>query len=309
MSQTTLTKPSALGAPVAGALWMILAGVAFAGVNTLEQIATVTLHLPAPTAAFLQYAIALVVILPWAARRGLPSLKSRRPGLQALRVLFAAVGVQFWVLGLSHAVPIGQAIALVMTSPFIVTLGAGLFLGEKVSLERWLAVAIGFVGGLIILDPFSADFTTASLYPLVASVLWAGVSLIQKKLLAEDSPETVTAWLLLLLAPVNLVLALPSGIAMPSGDAWIAILAVGVLTAAAQGFLALAYAKADAAYVQPFDHVKLPLNVLAGWFVFGWVPSSQLWIGAALIVGASMFLLWRESRQRSVPESYSASSS
>ena len=85
---------------------------------------------------------------------------------------------------------------------------------------------------------------------------------------------------------------------MPSsGDAWIAIVAVGVLTAAAQGFLALAYARADAAYVQPFDHVKLPLNVLAGWLVFGWIPPSYLWLGAALIVGASMFLLWRESRR------------
>lgn len=299
MSQSSLSPANTpVSAPIAGAFWMVLAGVAFAGVNTLEQIATVSLHLPAPTAAFLQYAIALVVVLPWAARRGLPSLKTRRPGLQAFRVLLAAVGVQFWVAGLAHAVPIGQAIALVMTSPFIVTLGAGLFLGEKVSLERWLAVIVGFAGGLIILDPFSESFTTASLYPLAASVLWAGVSLTQKKLLAEDSPEAVTAWLLLLLAPVNLVLALPSGIAMPSsGDAWIAIVAVGVLTAAAQGFLALAYARADAAYVQPFDHVKLPLNVLAGWLVFGWIPPSHLWLGAALIVGASMFLLWRESRR------------
>ncbi|BCP51696.1 riboflavin transporter [Kaistia sp. 32K] len=309
MSQTTLAKPSALGAPVAGAFWMILAGVAFAGVNTLEQVATVSLHLPAPTAAFLQYAIALVVVLPWAARRGLPSLRTRRPGLQALRVLLAAVGVQFWVLGLSHAVPIGQAIALVMTSPFVVTLGAGLFLGEKVSIERWLAVVVGFAGGLIILDPFSESFTTASLYPLAASVLWAGASLVQKKLLAEDSPEAVTAWLLLLLAPVNLLLALPTGIVLPSGDAWIAIIAVGVLTAAAQGFLALAYARADAAYVQPFDHVKLPLNVIAGWLVFGWIPPSHLWAGAALIVGASMFLLWRESRQQGAKTAYSASSS
>jgi drug/metabolite transporter (DMT)-like permease len=307
MSQSS-HSPSAspVSAPVAGAFWMVMAGVAFAGVNTLEQIVTVNLHLPAPTAAFLQYAVALAVILPWAARKGIPSLRSRHPGLQALRVLFAALGVQFWVLGLSHAVPIGQAIALVMTSPFMVTLGAGLLLREKVSLERWLAVIIGFAGGLVILDPFSESFTTASLYPLAASVLWAGVSLIQKKLLTEDSPETVTAWLLLLLAPVNLVLALPTGIVMPSGDAWIITIAAGVLTAAAQGFLSLSYSRADAAYVQPFDNVKLPLNVLAGWLVFGWIPSSQLWLGAALIVGASMFLLWRESRQG---QAYSASSS
>ena len=74
------------------------------------------------------------------------------------------------------------------------------------------------------------------------------------------------------------------------------IAAVGVLTALAQGLLSLAYAKADAAYVQPFDHVKLPLNILAGWIVFGTVPAGRVWIGAALIAGASLFLLMRETR-------------
>ncbi len=296
MGQTVANSSRALvRAPVAGAAFMVAAGIAFAGVNTLEQVATTRLGLPAPTAAFLQYAVALIAVLPWALRRGLPSLSTRRPWLQLFRVLLAALGVQAWVAGLAHGVPIGQAVALVMTSPFIVTLGAGLLLGEKVSAERWLAVTVGFAGGLIILDPFSAAFTTASLYPLAAAVLWAGVSLVQKRLLAEDSPEAVAAWLLLLLAPVNLLVALPAGLVLPSGEGWIAIIAVGVLTAAAQAFLALAYAKADAAYVQPFDHVKLPLNVIAGWLVFGWLPTSQLWIGAALIVGASMFLLWRET--------------
>ncbi len=306
MSQTLLTPLSALRAPSAGALFMIAAGVAFAGVNTLEQIATTRLGIPAPTAAFLQYAVALVAVLPWALRHGLPSLRTRRPFLQAFRVLLAALGVQAWVAGLAHGVPIGQAVALVMTSPFVVTLGAGLLLGERVSAERWLAVTAGFVGGLIILDPFSASFTAASLYPLAAAVLWAGVSLMQKRLLAEDSPEAVAAWLLLMLAPVNLLLALPAGLAMPSASGWITIIAVGVLTAAAQALLTLAYARADAAYVQPFDHVKLPLNVLAGWIAFGWLPPSRLWLGAALIVGASMFLLWRESRTAAA---YSASSS
>ncbi|SHG62755.1 Permease of the drug/metabolite transporter (DMT) superfamily [Kaistia soli DSM 19436] len=296
MSQTTLTASPALPAPVAGAAFMVAAGVAFAGVNTLEQIATTRLGIPAPTAAFLQYAVALLAVLPWAVRRGLPSLSTRRPWLQALRVLLAALGVQAWVAGLAHGVPIGQAVALVMTSPFVVTLGAALLLGERVSIERWLAVTIGFAGGLIILDPFAETFTAASLYPLAASVLWAGVSLVQKRLLVEDSPEAVAAWLLLLLAPVNLVLALPSGLVLPTADGWIAIIAVGVLTAAAQAFLALAYSRADAAYVQPFDHVKLPLNIIAGWLVFGWLPTAQLWIGAALIIGASLFLLWRESR-------------
>lgn len=282
--------------PLAGAIWMVLAGAAFAGVNTLEQIVTVRAGMPAPTAAFLQYLVAFVVVLPWALRRGIGALKTRRPGLHGMRVLLSAFGVQCWVAGLAHAVPIGTAIALVMTSPFFVTIGAALFLKEVVTPARWAAVSLGFVGGLLILDPFSGGWSMTYLLPVAAAALWAGASLCQKRLLAEESASASTAWLLLLLAPINLVLALPSGLLPQSAFALETIAAVGVLTALAQGFLALAYARADAAFVQPFDHVKLPLNILAGWLVFGFLPSGRLWLGAALIVGASLFLLLRERR-------------
>lgn len=285
-----------LQSPVQGAIWMVLAGAAFAGVNTLEQIVTVRAGMPAPTAAFLQYLVAFVVVLPIALRRGIGALATRRPGLHGLRVLLSAFGVQCWVAGLAHAVPIGTAIALVMTSPFFVTVGAGLFLKETVTPARWAAVSVGFVGGLVILDPFSGGWSATYLLPVAAAALWAGASLCQKRLLAEESASASTAWLLLLLAPINLVLAVPSGLLPQSTFALEAIVAVGVLTALAQGFLALAYARADAAFVQPFDHVKLPLNILAGWLVFGFLPSGGLWIGAALIVGASLFLLLREHR-------------
>lgn len=283
-------------AALEGASWMVLAGVAFAGVNTLEQIATTQAGLPAPTAAFLQYFVAFVVVLPWAIRRGIGAMRTRRPGLHGLRVVLSALGVQAWVAALAHAVPIGTAIALVMTSPFFVTIGAGLLLKETVTVERWTAVTIGFVGGMIILDPFSGHWTAIYLLPVAAAALWAGASLCQKQLLEEESASASTAWLLLLLAPINLVLAVPSGLLPTSTFQFWTIAAVGVLTALAQGFLSLAYARADAAYVQPFDHVKLPLNILAGWIVFGTLPPGRTWIGAALIAGASLFLLLREHR-------------
>ncbi|HXC56123.1 MAG TPA: DMT family transporter [Rhizomicrobium sp.] len=283
-------------APLEGALWMVLAGAAFAGVNTLEQIATVQAGMPAPTAAFLQYLVAFVVVLPWAMRRGLAALSTRRPFLHGLRVVLAALGVQCWVAGLAHAVPIGTAIALVMTSPFFVTLGAGLFLRETVTPARWAAVSIGFVGGVVILNPFSNAWAAVDLLPVAAAAFWAGASLCQKRLLVDESPAASTAWLLLLLAPINLVLAVPSGLLPHSTFALEAIVAVGILTALAQGFLSLAYARADAAYVQPFDHVKLPLNIVAGWIVFGTLPPGRLWLGAALIVAASLFLLLHEHR-------------
>jgi drug/metabolite transporter (DMT)-like permease len=183
-----------------------------------------------------------------------------------------------------------------MTSPFFVTVGAGLLLGERLTAARWTAVVIGFVGGFIVLDPWSDIFSAASFLPLGAAVMFAASSLCLKRMVADDGPAACTAWLFLLLAPINLGLALPSGLLLPGGSTLLIVASAGLLTAAAQGFLALAYARSDAAFVQPFDHVKLPLNVLAGWLVFGWIPPGNLWLGATMIVGASIYLMLREGR-------------
>ncbi|MBB3399301.1 hypothetical protein EV291_13432 [Rhizobium sp. BK068] len=73
--------------------------------------------------------------------------------------------------------------------------------------------------------------------------------------------------------------------------------AAGLLTVMAQYFLTLAYSTADAAYIQPFDDLKLPLNVFAGWLVFGYAPTGYLWLGAMLILGASLFIMRNEMKK------------
>ena len=88
---------------------------------------------------------------------------------------------------------------------------------------------------------------------------------------------------------------------MPPVAAWTAVIVAGALTALAQYLLTYAYAKADATYLQPFDDLKLPLNVVLGWLVFGAAPTIGFWPGAALIVAASLFLMRRES-ERAISE-------
>ncbi|MGL4601214.1 MAG: hypothetical protein ACRCVE_06945, partial [Plesiomonas sp.] len=72
---------------------------------------------------------------------------------------------------------------------------------------------------------------------------------------------------------------------------------VGLLTAFAQTAIAKAYASADASFVQPFDNFKLPINIAAGWIVFGWAPPGRLWLGAAIIIAATAFITHREHQQ------------
>ncbi|WP_159952123.1 DMT family transporter [Rhizobium sp. 18065] len=277
-----------------GAAFMVLAGIAFAVLNVVTQWLAMTLGFPAASTAFWQYGFALVLSLPLLFRLGLKAMRTDYPLRHALRVLLAAFGVQAWVMGLA-TVPIWQAIALVMTSPFFIIIGARLFLGETVGRDRWLATFVGFLGAMIILQPWSDSFSLSALLPVLSALLWGGSSLLMKNLTQFEAPETITVWLLVLLTPINAGLAMASGFVIPEGLALWLLLAAGLLTAIGQYLLTLAYNAADAAYVQPFDDLKLPLNVFAGWLVFGYAPSGYLWIGALLILSASLFLMLREA--------------
>ncbi len=270
---------------------MVIAGATFALVNTALQGATMLNGAAAPNVTFWQYFIALGFYLPWILRhRG--ALKTDQIGLHVLRVALAAGGVQLWTMGLAH-VPIWQAIALIMLSPFFVTFGAGVVLREKVSLHRWGAVLLGILGGAIILEPWSDSFRLTALLPVGAAALWAASSVVTKFLTHRDRTETVTIYLLLLLTPINAGLALGSGFALPASAIWL-VIGAGLLTALAQHVLVQAYSMADAAFLQPFDHLKLPFNVILGFVAFGFLPSGSMWLGTAIILGASFYLLHQE---------------
>lgn len=280
-----------------GAALMLGAGLAYAALNVATQWAGMTAQIPSTVTAFWQYLIALLLALPWILRQGRKALATRHPGLHLLRVGISALGVQLWVYALAHEVPIWQGIALLMTSPFFVIAGAGLFLRERITPARIAATLMGFVGATIILAPWSAAFTWLALLPVAASALWAGTTILTKYLTRDEEPEAVTVYLLLLLTPVNAAFLIGGGTLVPNAAGWPVLVVAGVLTALSQYLLTRAYAVADAAYLQPFDDLKLPLNVLLAWLVFAAAPTPNFWPGAALILAASLFIMQRESRR------------
>ncbi len=287
--------------PVQGASWMLTAGLAFAIVNSIAQYVSMNFGLPSTMVALVQYAIALVVILPYLRTLGLRnSLRTQHLGMHALRVFLSVIGIQLWLWALAYPVPIWQGIALLMTSPLFATIGSGLFLKEKVGAARWCATLAGFVGAMIILEPWADSFTWATLLPVGAAFFWACYSLMVKKMSSNDSPSTMVVYLLVLITPFNILLALPDW-QTPSGmNVWLLLFGAGVMTALAQWAIVKAYAVADASFVQPFDHAKLPLNVLAGWIVFGWAPPGRLWLGAAIIIASVAFITQWERRKKPV---------
>lgn len=279
---------------------MLTSALAFTLVNSLVQYLSIHFHLSSTTVGLFQYFIALIAIFPWLQSIGLRNaLKTDHFGMHCFRVFLSVIGIQLWLWALAYPVPIWQGIALLMTSPLFATIGSGLFLKEKVGTARWIATLTGFIGAMIILEPWADGFSWATLLPVGAAFFWASYSLMVKKMSAHDSPTTMVVYLLILITPFNVFLAIPD-FTMPSAPmTWVLLGAAGILTALAQWAIAKAYAVADASFVQPFDHAKLPMNVLAGWVVFGWAPPGRLWLGAAIIIGSVAFITQWENKKRS----------
>lgn len=306
-----------------GAAFMLVAALAFAGTNLLQS------SLPTPVEyggygmsstgmAFWQYVIAAVLSLPLILRIGIDKLRTSRPLAHEIRAFVSALGVHVFVYGFATGVPIWQMVTLLATGPLFIILGTTLFLGERASTARIAAALVGFVGAIIISGVGAEGLSWSTLVPIVAAALWATTDVLTKYLaLKGESPETLTISLLVLVTPNHLLILLavwalgfaapgllPAGLtdnvfALPSGTALWLLALLGALTAAAQYLLAFAYKVADAAYLQPFGDVKVPLSGLLGWILLGQVPSVWFWPGAALIVAASAFIYWVESRDRS----------
>jgi drug/metabolite transporter (DMT)-like permease len=279
-----------------GALYMVLAGIAFAVINAITFVITAQLGFKPQSDTFWQYAIALLISLPFVWRQGLNDFKTRKPWHHGARVVLSALGLQAFVMAIAKGVPVWQVVALTMTAPFFVLIGARLFLHENVTLNRWVAAGVGFAGALIVTNPWSEQFTLAWLLPVAAAILWGAASLLTKYLSREESAETLTMWLLLLLTPINLLLSTSVGFEIPSFNILALLVVGGCLVFAAQYLLSKSYAAADANFVQPFDDLKLISNVLIYGIVFGYWPSGFIWLGLAMIMVASLFLLLQENR-------------
>ncbi|WP_235961319.1 DMT family transporter [Spirabiliibacterium mucosae] len=281
--------------PIKGAVAMILAGVVFAAINALTQILGLHSAISSQSVALYQYLFALLFLAPSLFRAGKSVLKTRYLTWHIVRVGISVIGIQCWISALIYPIPIWQGIALIMTSPLFATLGAALFLKEKVGANRLFATLLGFSGAMLILKPWAEDFNPVALLPVAAALCWAIYSLMVKKLSAHESPTTIVVYLFILITPFNLLMALNNSLVAPTAMELGYLILLGFLTAIAQLAVAKAYNFADAAYLQPFDFLKLPLNVLAGWWIFSTVPPGRLWLGAALIIIAILYITYSEN--------------
>lgn len=250
--------------------------------------------------AFFRSLFGLLYMMPWVLGRGVAVLRTERLGLYAIRAIFGLVAMISWFTALSR-LALADAMALSFTTPIFTTILAGIFLGEIVRLQRWAAVAVGFIGTLIIVRPGATAFDPWSLIALLSSACFASAAIAVKLLARTEHPNAIMTYMALFIAPLS---AIPASFVWqwPSLDqlAWLA--AIGAGTTVGHMGLTRAYSVADATAVQPFLYVQLPLVAAIGYAIFDQKPTIYSWIGAIIIVVACLIIAHREARGGKRPD-------
>lgn len=256
----------------------------------------------APTAiAALRFALGaagLSALLLW--REGVPAFRPPVPGIQLLRGLGIAVGTIGFFSALSF-MPLAEATAITFTSPFITSLLAAAFLGEQLRRAQWMAMLTAFAGVLIVLRPNFLAIGWPALLPLLSA---AGISMVMignRMVAGRSSALSMQAYVALAACPLLFAAAalgdwsgLPRlAVDWPDWSITARCAFVAVTASTAHWLIYFGTARAGAAAVAPMTYVQLVVATLLGWLVFGDVPDAMSAVGAAIIVGAGLFLLRR----------------
>ena len=289
-----------------GAFWKVLSFICFSGINGIVRYlsqASSGESLPSYEVAFFQNLFGLVFLIPWILKNGPQSLKTQRPGLQAFRIALSALGVVLWYTAL-ESMPLSQAVGLMFLGPLLTALGAGFFLHERIGIERGLAIAIGFFGGMLIshgasltlgLETLESDLTLS--LPVLAAACFSGATLMVRTLGRSDSSQLIVTYLLLFIAPILLIPTLWNGI-WPESWQWPWLLLMGGLAALAHLSLSNAYKAAEVSYLIPYGFTKWFASSLIGYVAFSEVPGAWTVSGAFLLMTAIVFLSHLELKRR-----------
>lgn len=208
-------------------------------------------------------------------------IRTQNLGLQATKAFFGAIGNFFWIMALQRLL-LSDASALSLTSALFTTIGAHLFLREKINIHVFMALILGFSGVLFIMQP-SQIIDLNMLLPLASALCFSVSSLLTKRLTIHDSEVTTLFYLLLFMGLFS---------AIPAFSTWHPLKTDHMLFLGGAGFsyfltqwaLIKAYTIAAAGFIAPFKFARFPLAALFGFLIFGEIPTLQTQIGAAIIL-------------------------
>lgn len=242
--------------------------------------------------SWLRYAVFSAVATTLVLRAGRGALRPTRLGLQVLRGVLLLGSATLFILGLGR-LGVAEATAVSFVTPAFITALSIPLLGEVVHLRRWLALAIGLLGVLVVLRPGADAFQAAALFPLGSALCGALMVIVTRRIGAADRPETTMFWSALV-GMVALSLTAPWWFRPVSWTQAAEGAAMGMFYAAGQHLLILAYSRAPASVLAPFSYVQLMIATALGYAVFNAVPDGLSLAGMALILLGGVYTLYRE---------------
>ena len=275
-----------------GIVLMIFAILLF---TTMDAVAKGLIQrYPAPQVVWARFAGQLLIVLVFLNIRTGPLLRTRFPALHLARSAFQFGATGLFFLSLAH-IGLAEATALTDINPVLITLGAALFLGERLGPRRLAGVTVALIGALIIIRPGAGVLSLWALLPLGAAVCYTGNALITRYIGPQES-----AWTSMLYASifgtVAGALALPF-VWTPIATADFAIFAlVGALGTGAQLCVIRSFSMTEAAIVAPFAYLGIVFATVWGIVLYGQWPDRWTVIGALVIVTAGLYVWHRETR-------------
>ncbi|MCK0167292.1 DMT family transporter [Jannaschia sp. S6380] len=286
-----MTPPSR---PLQGILWMIATGLCFIAVTAVVKHAAQ--DLPAAEAAFLRYLLGLVFLLPVLPALLRTSVPRVDLALFATRGVLHALAVILWFYAMTQ-IPIAEVTAMNYLSPVYVTLGAAIFLNERIALPRILAILAALAGTVVILRPGFREIQTGHLAMLLTAVIFGASYLLAKRLSDRNAAGMVVAMLSVTvtigLAPFAMAVWVPPSLA---DIGWMFVVAAFATTG--HYTMTRAFAAAPVSVTQPVTFLQMIWAVLLGWTLFDEPPDAWVILGAGIIIAAVSFIAWREARRR-----------
>jgi drug/metabolite transporter (DMT)-like permease len=288
-------QASARGKParLRALLTMLVAVAVFSTMDAgLKQLST---HYPPFQVACLRAASSLPLVLAWAvSTAGVSTLLHVRWSLHLLRGAMGVVMMATFVYAL-RTLPLATAYSIFFVAPLLITALSVPFLGERVSHGRWVAIAVGLAGVLVLLRPTGAGMLSlASLAVLLAALMYAATAITVQLLARTDSTQAMMVWIMVFMALGAGAIAWPAWVPIRNADAWL-IAYVGVAGALGQYAITEAFRLGEASMLAPLEYTALVWGVLLDVTLWHVLPDAITWVGAAIIIGSGLFLLRGEA--------------
>ena len=245
--------------------------------------------------AFFRNLFGLVALSPLFLRYGIGALRTRNLPLHALRG-FLQIGAMLMFFTAVTITPLAKVSAMSFTAPLFATVGAVIFLGERIRARRIAALIVGFVGAVIIIRPGVVELDLGAVLVLVSSAIWAIAMLIIKHLSRTDSSVVITAYMGIFLTPLSLIAAVPVW-SWPAPHHYMMFALMGALGSLAHVSMAQAFKEADATAILPLDFTRLVWAAALGFLLFAEIPDLWTWAGGITIFASTTYIAFRESRQ------------